>query len=320
MSDRSRWVSYVLIGVAALLALAWPVTILLPGAGEMMLDMIVTMLLTSVVAVLLWRAGSRSTESKAFWKLLAAGWVVNLLGNIAWGVYEMVTGERLPVLSFVDAVYTARYILALLALQRYPGQVSDRRWPSLLAVLSAATAVIWVLLYRPILMPTLMAAEITLPRVRDFIGVAMYPVMDGVLIYAAVLTWVRAAQSRLRHSLGIIILAMVTYSIANWFQFGNLAVAGFTSIVPDILWPLADVLAGLAAAYALWRAGPLEPTAVPRTPKAQWFAKTPYVGGALTIGVTLIDLILRRGQVDLVLVACSALALGAMAGQYWLGK
>jgi hypothetical protein len=118
MSDRSRWVSYVLIGVAALLALAWPVTILLPGAGEMMLDMIVTMLLTSVVAVLLWRAGSRSTESKAFWKLLAAGWVVNLLGNIAWGVYEMVTGERLPVLSFVDAVYTARYILALLALQR----------------------------------------------------------------------------------------------------------------------------------------------------------------------------------------------------------
>jgi hypothetical protein len=24
--------------------------------------------------------------------------------------------------------------------------------------------------------------------------------------------------------------------------------------------------------------------------------------------------------VDLVLVACSALALGAMAGQYWLGK
>ncbi len=315
VSSRSRWITYAWIGVGTLLALAWPVTALFPEAREMMLDMIVTMLLTGVVAVLLWRAGSWSIEAKAFWRLVAVGWAVNVLGNIAWGVYEMIAGESLPTLSFVDAIYATRYVLALLALQRYPGQTSDRRWPSLLAVLSAATAVIWVLLFRP----TLMSAEITFPRVRDFFGVAMYPVMDAVLIYAAMLTWVRTTQSRLRNGLGFLILAMVSYSVANWFQFGNLAVAGFTSIVPDIFWPLADVLAGLAAVYALWRAGSQEPTAVPQTSKARWLTKTPYVGGILTIGVTSIDLALR-GQADPVLAVCSALAVGAMAGQYRPGK
>jgi hypothetical protein len=315
ISSRSRRITYVWIGVGTLLALAWPVTALFPEAREMMLDMIVTTLLTVVVAVLLWRAGGQSFDARTFWKLLAVGWAVNLLGNIVWGVYETVAGKRLPTLSFVDAVYATRYVLALLALRRYPGQASDRRWPSLLAVLSAATAVIWVLLFRP----TLMSAEIALPRVKDFIGVAMYPVMDAVLIYAAVLTWARATQSCMRNSLGLLILAMVSYSVANWFQFGNLAVAGFTSIVPDIFWPLADVLAGFAAVYALWRAGPQEPTAVPQIPKAQWLTKTPYVGGILTIGVTSIDLALR-GQADPVLAVCSAIAIGAMAGQYRLGK
>jgi hypothetical protein len=316
MSDRSRRISCVLIGAAALLALAWPLTILLPEASEMMLDVVVTMLLTIVITALLWLAGNRSTDTKAFWRLLAVGWAVNLPGNIVWGVYEMITGKGLPTLSLVDAIYATRYILALLALRRYPGQASDRRWPSLLAVISAATAAIWVLLYRP----TLMASEITLPRVRDFIGVAMYPVMDVVLIYTAALAWVRAAKDRLRNSLGILILAMISYSIANWSQFGNLIVTGFTSVIPDVFWPLSDVLAGLAAAYVLWRTEPQESKAMLQTAKAQWLAKTPYVGGILAIGVTLTDLILQRGQVDLILVICSMLAIGAMAGQHWLGE
>jgi hypothetical protein len=315
MSNRKSWVSYTLIGVAALLTLAWTLTVLLPGAGEMMLDMVVTMLLTIAVAALLWHAGSRSVDAKTFWRLLAVGWAVNLPGNIAWGVYEMITGESLPILSFVDAIYATRYVLVLLALHRYPGQASGRRWPSLLAVLAAATAVTWVLLYRP----TLMAAEITLSRVRDFIGVAMYPMMDIVLIYAAVLTWVRASKSHLRNGLGILTLALAFYNIANWFQFGNRAVTGFTSAMPDIFWPLSDVLAGFAATYALWRAEGQERTAVPRTAKALWLTKTPYMAGVLTIGVMLIDLILC-GRGDLVLVVCSALAIGAMVGRYWLPR
>jgi hypothetical protein len=274
-----------------------------------MLGMSVTMLLTLVVAALLWRAGDRWTEAKPFWRLLAVAWAVNLPGNIAWGAYEMITGEGLPTLSFVDAIYATRYVLALLALRRYPGRASARRWPDLLAVLSAVTAMIWVLAYRP----TLMATELTLPRLRDFIGVAMYPVMDAVLIYAAVRTWTRAAKSRLRNGLGILSLALVSYSVANWFQFGNLAVTGFSSVVPDIFWPLSDVLAGLAAAYALWRAEPQEPTVAQEAASAPWLARTPYVGGTLAISVTFIDLILS-GRVDLVLVVCSALAAGAIAG------
>jgi hypothetical protein len=279
----------------------------------MMLDFVVTMLLTIVIAMLLWHAGDRWTEAKAFWRLLAIGWAVNLPGNIAWGAYEMITGKGLPILSFVDAIYTIRYILVLIALHRYPGQ-SNRRWPGLLAALSTATALIWTLLYRP----TLLAAEITLPRVRDFIGVAMYPVMDTVLLYAGVLTWAHAAKNRLRNSLGILILALASYSAANWFQFGDLAVAGFISTAPDIFWPLSDILVGLAATYALWNTKPQEPTTT-RTPKTSWSTKAPYVGCALTIGTTLLDFILQQGRIDPVLVTCSVLAAGAAAGRYWLG-
>jgi hypothetical protein len=170
---------------------------------------------------------------------------------------------------------------------------------------------IWVFLYRH----TLMAAPITLLRVRDFIGVAMYPVMDITLLYAAVLTWTQAAKSSLRNSLSILILALISYHVANWFQFSNLAIAGFTSGMPDVFWLLTDVLTGLAV-YVFWQAAYKKP---PTPIRAQWHTIVPYLASLLTIGVTLVDWILRR-RVDVVLAACCLSAIGAVAGQYWLGR
>jgi hypothetical protein len=263
----------------------------------------------------MWRAGNQVPAAKLFWRLVAIGWAINVVGNIAWGAYEMLTGEDIPVLSLVDALYATRYALALAALKHYPGHsAKGLRWPYLAAIVAGATAMVWAPVYRP----TLMAAEVTLIRTRDFVGVAMYPVLDTMVIYSATVTWVDAAKSRLRSSLGILILALVAYSIANWFQFGNRAVAGFTSSIQNIFWPLSDILAGLAAAYVLWQTEPRGQS--PDSPTSEWIKTIPYVGGLVVIGVTIIDIIIQHGHVDPVLTTCCAIALIGMAGTYWIER
>ena len=64
----------------------------------------------------LWWAARRSTTARPFWRALAAGWTLALLGNVAWIVYDLTTGKRLPPLSWIDIFYVARYVLVGLAL------------------------------------------------------------------------------------------------------------------------------------------------------------------------------------------------------------
>ena len=316
MAAKGTRVSKVMIGVVVLLAVAGIATSLFPATREMMVDMALSMLLTIGIAVLQWRAGSQSTDAKAFWRLLAGAWTTGLMGNIAWGMYEMLTGESLPILSWVDAIYVTRDILVLMALWRYPGRPLRRREFDVITIPAATAAIAWLLVFRP----TLTAAAITPQRIRDFIGVAIYPILDAGLIYAALLAWAGAAKGRLRHAVALIFASAICYGIANCFQFGVRVVPDYTSSLPDPFWLLSDLLAGSAAAYILWREPSSENTASTHTPVTRWLIKLPYMAALVAASAMLGDLIVRRGQVDLVLVACCVIVIGALAGRFWLQK
>lgn len=247
---KMRGASFVLTGVGALLALGWLVTYLIPATREMMLDALFGSLLIFVVVGLLWQAGRRSSGARAFWWLLAAGWGVGLLGNIAWGVYEVATGRDLPYLSAVDLMYLARYVLVFLAFWRYPRRVLPWRWAGAVAVALTATALIWFALFRPA-----SGAEITPARLLDFLLAASYPVLDAMVLYAALWAWACAPGAE-RTALALLVLAMVAYGVANWLNFRSVLSLAPPAVPlwaqPSLFWPLSDILAGVAAGYVFW--------------------------------------------------------------------
>lgn len=243
---KTRRVSFVLTGAGILFALAWLVTHLVPVTREMMLDALFGSLLVLAVIGLLWQAGRRSTGAHAFWWLLSAGWGVGLLGNIAWGVYEVATGRDLPYLSAVELMYLARYVLVFLAFWRYPRRVLPWRWAGAVAVALTATALIWFALFRPA-----SGAEITPARLLDFLLAASYPVLDAVVLYAVLWAW-GCAPGAERNALALLALAMVAYGVANWTNFRSVLSLAPSSALPGLFWALSDILAGVAAGYVLW--------------------------------------------------------------------
>lgn len=305
MTARRQTGAYAPVTLWGFASLAWLLAYLIPAARRMMLDMGASTLLNLVVTGLLWHASRHSSEAKVFWRLLALGWALNLVGNIAWGVYDMATGSSLPPLSWLDLLYLARYVLVMAALWRCVGR-PDRRWVMWVAFVIAAAAVTWLALFRP--------ALTTVTHLPDFVGVAVYIVLDFGLLYLAALAWARAEQGW-RLVIGLIALAVVFYSLANLINFSiRLGLPERTAFLTGLLWPLSDVLTGLAAVYALWR----EPRGL-AVGSLRELTGVLYLSAAVTAGLAVGDLIARRGQIDPVLVICAAIVLGLTV--YWfLGR
>ncbi len=247
-ADKMRWVSSVLIGAGVLFALAWLITCLIPATRGMMLDALFSSLLILAVIGLLWWAGYWSTGARVFWWLLMAGWSVGLLGNVAWGVYEVATGRDLPYFSLVDLLYLVRYVLVFLAFWRYPGRTVRWRGAGAVLVTLAATAVVWFALFRP----GLGEEEIAPAHLVDFSTAACYPVFDAAILYVALWAWVYATGDERGANL-LLALAMVAYGAANWCNFRSVLSLAPPSVLPGLFWPLSDILAGAAAGYTFWR-------------------------------------------------------------------
>jgi hypothetical protein len=145
----------------------------------------------------------------------------------------------------VDGFYVARYGLLLAAFWRYPSRASQSRWWQLVSVLLVATFLTWLLLFRP----NPQASEDSLLL---FLGGALYPALDVVLLYAALGSRMRAT-GRMRDALTFLALALVVYGVANWINFG-VRVASFeaSSSLTGLFWPLSDILSGLGVLWALW--------------------------------------------------------------------
>lgn len=236
--------AHALVVACGLTAGAWLIAYLLPPARNRLVDRAISFLLALLVVALLWAAYTRSTEGRAFWGLLAAGWSLNVLANVVWAVYHVRGKTKLPVLSVVDIAYLARYGLVWMALCSYPS--SAPAWHSMLlfAIAVAASSALALYLGR--------ARDPTSERDAYLLGRGVYPLLDTLLAAAGAYVCLRTTAATGRAVPGAISLALVAYGVANWL---NLRDRGYALENREsraaLLWPLSDILAGVAAVCAI---------------------------------------------------------------------
>jgi len=202
----------------------------------------ISFLLTLILVIGLWWCVRRSDDlgTRRFWVLLALAWTANLLGDLAWGVYDIVVGGY-P--DWVDLFYMGRYLLVLAAFSLYPRVWSRGRWLAWVVVMLVATLASWLGLVRPVLGETSQALSVVWGR-------AIYPILDTGLLYAAAACWWQLRGRPIQASLRWLTLAMLSYGTANWINFR----------VPLVEWELGSLLANvfwfgctLLAGVAVWR-------------------------------------------------------------------
>ncbi|MBN1934618.1 MAG: hypothetical protein JW934_08125 [Anaerolineae bacterium] len=200
-----------------------------------------------VAGVLWWTAGRsparRRPESRPFWAWLALGWTLNIAGNVIWAVHDMTTGTVLPPLSWVDALYVARYVCLGVAFWQYPAAWEKRRLLEVGGLLLLLALALWAALYR--------TEFVNVERSWDqVLGVAIYPVLDVGLIYVLALKWREMPVEPWRRVLLLLLLGALAYSIANGINFCvRMASLDGSSDWATLFWFGCDLF---AAAAAIW--------------------------------------------------------------------
>ncbi len=206
----------------------------------------VSFLLNLIVVGILWGAAYRTTTARSFWGMLAAGWTLNLIGNLTWTAYELIGGAPLPSLSWLDIVYVLRYLLVGLAFWRYPTVWPPRRSLEVGGVMLLVGLITWLGYYLPVL-------SVRSESTPEFWGYFIYLVLDGGLIYSA---WIRARATRetkLGAALNLLALALLMYGVANWLNLvANLHTLEIGLSAANFFWLLSDLLTGWAA-IRFWR-------------------------------------------------------------------
>lgn len=189
-----------------------------------------------VVLTVLWINAFRQPAWRSFWAALALAWMMNLFGNVAWIVHDLVTGTPLDSLSAVDLFYALRYVLIGIVLWAYPRPLrrNDGIWTGAIAAL--VNALIWVFYYHP-------AVKLTGGNWLGLLGLALYPLLDATVI---VLAWLRfrAVRGTLWDKAAwLLFLAAISYGIANTFNLTeyifSFSLGGW---IQNIFWLLTDVL------------------------------------------------------------------------------
>jgi hypothetical protein len=176
---------------------------------------------------------------------MAAGWAIGVIGNLTWGIYNVVSDSALPPFSFLDVLFSMRDVLHLVAFLRIaPARMAWRQ----AAMLVAAVLVVLVAMLGGYI--GLQAAG--LPVSADYWGGAIYPVLETGVLAMALMRWRLAEERGLRRMVVLMMAAVLFYFVANVFQFMSLASGGPESLGALILWPLSDLTA-LAAAILLLR-------------------------------------------------------------------
>ena len=242
--------SRLLGGAIVLLTVAWFVGVLAPAAQGWMVDMAAGFLLTLVTLGALWWTAAGKGLAWRFWRLIALAWTLNLLGTVGWGVYEMATGASLGIFSWIDSFYLLRYGAILAAFASTPRRWSVRGWALLAAVTLLLGVGVWFGLYRP-LRPTFDQP------LRYFLGGALYPILDGALLFAALWTWRALERPAAQRSIALFAAGLLTYGLANVLNFQARASAlDATSLLAGTGWLLTDAFTGWAALIA--RTAPAE--------------------------------------------------------------
>jgi hypothetical protein len=192
-------------------------------------------LFSLVVLALLWRKAFRPSEARYFWILLAVAWTLNLLGNIAWIVHDVVTGTMLDTFSVVDLFYLLRYMVIGCALWLYPVRFSGRSGLWVGGTMLLVNAVVWAIYYNPAM--ALRGGDWT-----GFLGLALYPVLDAGIVALAWLRVRATQQSAWSRYVFLLFCSMASYGIANTINLTEYVFALVSSgVLQNIFWILADV-------------------------------------------------------------------------------
>ena len=195
----------------------------------------VSYLLLLVVVIVLWGRAFRSRELRNYWGLLALAWTMTLFGNIAWAMHDLVAETALDTLSFVDLFYVQRYWLIGSALWLYPVPLIPRGkfWIGIAAFV--VTAIVWTGYFQP-------AMILSSGNWTNFLGLAIYPILDAAIITLAWLR-VRAARDSLwnRNAL-LLFYALGCYGIANTLNLTRYVFPLMPGTgMPNIFWILEDL-------------------------------------------------------------------------------
>ena len=242
MNDKAHWIKISLSALLALTAGVWASTQLLPATQALQLDYASSFALTLVVvAALWWRTFQSQHAERAFWQLLALGWSLNLVGNIGWAAHDSLADQPLPIFSWLDAFYLARYLLLFLAALRYSTPWRRPTWLIWSAITLLSGSLIWQFLFRPLLA----LPETTLAH---FWGGAFYIILDIALLTAGVLSGREEPTRKIGVGLAPFTLAMLFYGAANWLNFQTrlVSLAAYSQWAA-LGWLLADLIIGAAA-------------------------------------------------------------------------
>ncbi|MEW5873140.1 MAG: hypothetical protein AB1894_28025 [Chloroflexota bacterium] len=186
----------------------------------------------------LWWLAYRYPAGRRLWGWLAAGWSVNTLSSLIWGLYVMLVSEDIP--GLVDNLYVLRYVFVLLALWLYPAAWPWRRWAGILAAMLVAALVLWFGFVQPL-------QKISSQPFDYILAGTIFPLLDAGMLYAAWARWRDTTDQPVNTVMALIALSSLAYGIANWVNYRARAV------VPDanppvalIGWLLTDVFAALA--------------------------------------------------------------------------
>ncbi len=203
-----------------------------------------TMLVSLGLIIALWLAARRFTAARWFWGLLAAAWSIGFSGNIAWGL-AFPAGAEISAFSWLDLFYLVRDLLVAAAF----AVCLRRKLPSTLllaAVLVPLAAGLGWLVFRPLFWSA------PVPRWDWLAGLAMYPLLDVVLLTLAGSLWFSLPAGALKRAVAWLAGGVLAYSLANWI---NLAVRLVTpradSPAANLFWLLSDLLT-LTALLVFW--------------------------------------------------------------------
>ena len=279
MVDRRVVGCAVTVAVFALILMVMP-----PGWAITAFDDIVTLGAAGVAA---WAAAARTRSltgrARLSWLVMTAAFTGAVLGELVWGLYEVVLREETPFPSLADLGYLAFPALATIALLLRPSDRPDRTR------------------FRPFLDGTLVAGSLFSISWVTALGSAYraggqtaaellislaYPLSDLVLLTAVLLALNGQARARAGLALlaaGLAVLAIADsgytyFSTTGSYQTGNLVDVGYVA---------AYLLLALAAWHDAPHAGPL--TAGPGAPEVQapsrWLTLLPYGPAAVAVAL-----------------------------------
>jgi hypothetical protein len=191
-------------------------------------------LLLLAILIVFWGKAFRQRELRNYWGLLALAWTMNLLGNIAWAIHDLVSKNPLGSLSAVDFFYVLRYVLLGAVLWVHPVRLTrrDGAWAGASAFV---VAVIVGLVYFESVMPF---------RSGDwpnFLGLAMYPVLDVAIITLAALRVRTTREPWWNRNTLFLFCGMACYGMANTINLAHYVFSAIrVGVSPSVFWILAD--------------------------------------------------------------------------------